>query len=167
METSAKITVSPTRVAMNAGALTAVLMLVISVMGLRIVELIVFMCGIYIGMKMFKNELGGIIVYTRALNAGFQTAFYASLILAFSAYVVTTLDPMSIPEILNAMEQQLKMSNAQPELVETVMYKWREILSPNVFAGINILIYTLIGSLVSLLLAFFVRNAKPGEFVEY
>jgi hypothetical protein len=167
METSANISVSPTRVAMNTGALTAILMLVVFAFGWQVVGWLVFVCGVYLGMKAFRNELGGIIVYSKALNAGFQTAFFASLILAFSAYVTTTMKPILIKEMLETMEQQLTLSSAPAELVEPAMLYWRETLSPVVFGGINILMYTVIGTLLGIVLAFFVRNAKPGEFVEY
>ena len=168
METSAELPpVSSTRIAMSVGAVTAALMLVVSAFGWQVVNWIVFLAGIYWGMKRFKNELGGIIVYFRALSAGFQTAFFASLIMAFFSYVSATLEPSLIDATLATVEQQLKTYSVSSALVEESVQQWREMLSPMVIAAITIFSYSTIGGLLSIVFAFFVRNAKPGEFVEY
>ena len=167
MDKPTELPISPTRTAMTIGAITAALMLVVSAVGLQFIGWLVFVGGIYYGMKRFKKELGGIIVYFSALNAGFQTAFFASIILAFVVYVTTTLEPSLIAEMLDSMEQQLKTSGVSSGLVEIAVKQWNEILSPLVFAVITIFGYSLTGGLASLVCAFFVRNAKPGEFVKY
>ena len=167
METSSVWPVSPTRTAMTVGAFTAALMLVVSAFGWQIVGWLVFLGGIYWGMKRFKNERGGIITWFRVWNAGIQTAFFASIILAFVGYMTTKLEPSLIAEMLDTVELQLKSSGIPEGLTEMAMQQWREILSPVVFGVIIIFMYSAMGCLASIIYAFFVHTAKPGEFVDF
>jgi len=167
MESSSVWPVSPTRTAMTVGAFTAALMLIVSAVGWQIVGWLVFLGGIYWGMKRFKTERGGIITWFRAMNAGFQTAFFASVIMAFVGYMTTKLDPSLITEMLNMVEMQLKTSGIPEGLIESAMRQWREILSPVVFAVIIIFMYSALGCIASAVYALFVYTAKPGEYVDF
>jgi len=148
---------------MTVGAAVAGIMLIVSALGLPLLGWLVFIGGIYYGMWIFRKTLGGVVSYIRALNVGFQTAFFASLILAFFAYLSTTMDSSLIPSILNAAEEQLKTSKIPSELVDNVVQQWREILSPVIFAGIMIFMYSATGGFVSIILAIFVRKNKNCE----
>jgi len=161
MESSEILPVSPTRTAMTVGAFTAAVMLVVSTLGWQMTGWLMFLGGIYWGMRRFKNECGGMITWFRAMNAGLQTAFFASLILAFVAYMATKLDPSIIPALLDVVEKQLKTSGFPEGLTEMAMQQWREILSPMVFALIIIFMYSSIGCVISIFCAFFVQTAKP------
>jgi len=167
MDSSTELRLSPMRGAMTIGAATAGVMLVVSALNLPVLGWFVFVVGIYFGMRTYRRVLGDIIVYTKALNVGFKTAFFASLILAFFTYVTTTIDSSLIDSTLEAMEQQLKTYSISPVLVEAAIQQWREMLSPVVIAAITIFTYSAMGGLLSIVLACFVRNAKSGEFVEY
>jgi len=167
MESPTEIRLSPTRGAMSIGAATAGVMLLLSIFNLPVIAWFLFFGGIYFGMRTFRKVLGGIIVYSKALSVGFQTAFFASTILAFFTYVSTTLEPSLITAIVDAMEEQLITSAIPSGLVESMVQQWREALTPVVLAIITIFMYTAVGGIVGIILAFFVRNAKPGEFVEY
>jgi len=167
MDTSGVLLESPTRTAMTVGAITAALMLAVLTLGLQIAGWLVFAGGIFWGMKRFKNECGGVITYFRAWIAGFQTAFFASIILAFIAYVTTTWNPSLITAMLDAVEQQLTTMEVPSGLIEPAMQQWREIFSPMVFGIIIIFMYSAIGFFVSILCAFFVWNTKPVEIVDF
>jgi len=165
MYTPSEITVSPTKGAMSIGAATAGVMLIFSMFNAQILGWLVFVGGIYFGMRTYRKVLGGIINYSDALNIGFKTAFFASLILAFFAYVTTTMDASLIATFLDTAEEQLKTSGFQPVLVENAMQQWREGLTPMMFGGMIIFMYSAIGGLVSIVFALLVRNAKRDEFV--
>ena len=168
MDTSAVLPVSPTRTAMTMGAVIAALMLVVFTLGWQTLGWFVFIGGIYYGMCRFRKEKSGSISYSTALYAGMQTAFFTSVILAFTGYVTTTLNPSLIVAMLDAMEQQLLASGFPSELMETAMQQWRKIFSPLVFAIIIIFTYTSIGVFVSIICALFVRKEPvrklAGEF---
>ena len=166
MDTSPELRVSPTRGAMTIGAATAALMLAFSVVGWPVMGWLVFVGGVFYGMYIYKKALGGTIGYSKALNVGAQTAFFTSLIMAFVGYMSTTLDPSSLAAMLDVAEQQLRTSGIHEVLVEMAMQQWREILSPVVFALIIIFMYSMAGTFISIVFAFFVRNAKPGKFAE-
>jgi len=161
MESSEDLPVSPTRTAMTIGAVTAALMLVVSVLGWQLAGWLMFLGGIYWGMRRFKNERGGTITWISAWIAGLQTAFFASIILAFFAYMTTKLEPSLITAILDMMEQQLKTSGFPEGLTEMAMQQWRELFSPIVFAVIIIFLYSAIGCFASMIYALFVNAAKP------
>jgi len=167
MEPIIEIPDSPTRIAMRGGVFTATLMLIFSALGWQLMSWLAFIFGIYMGMKAYKSVRGGIIIYSQALSAGFQTAFFTSFILAFFAYVSVTINPSGIDITLEAMEQQLKTYTLSPVIAESIVQQWREILSPVMVAAITIFAYSAAGGLVAVLLAFFVKNTKSGEFVEY
>lgn len=167
MDSSKELTVSPTRGAMTIGAVTAVLMLVTSYFGWPIMGWLVFVGGIFSGMSTYKRALGGMIFYSGALNIGFQTAFFASLIMAFAGYVSVTVEPSLIASMIDAAELQMKASGFPEELVLMAVQQWREILTPTVYAIMIILMHSLAGGFTSIILALLVRNAKPGKFVEY
>ena len=167
MDTTPVLLVSPTRIAMTVGAVTATLMLLASTIGWQIVGWLIFAGGIWSGMRLFRNEHGGILTYFKALNAGVQTSFFASLILAFIGYITTTFEPSLITAMLDTVEQQLNANSIPEGLAEMAMQQWRNILSPVVFAVIIIFMYTVMGCLASIVCALFIQNAKPKEFVDY
>jgi len=166
MDTNSGLRLSPTRGAMTIGALTAGGMLVVSLFNIPVLAWLVFMGGIYFGMKTYKKVLGGIIIYYRALSVGFQTAFFASLIMAFFTYVATTFEPSLMDTLFDAAEQQMKTSGVPSALVDTAVQQWRKIFSPLMFAIFTIFMYSAVGGLASIVFAFFVKNVKSGEFVE-
>ena len=161
MESSEVCPVTPTRTAMTIGAFTAALMLIVSTFGWQMVGWLIFLGGVYWGMKRFRNELGGMITWFRAMNAGLQTAFFASFIIAFVGYMTTKLEPSLINEMLDTVELQLKAYSLPEGLAESVMQQWRELLSPMVFALIIIFMYSAIGCIASIIYALFVYTAKP------
>ncbi|MDR1172780.1 MAG: DUF4199 domain-containing protein [Bacteroidales bacterium] len=161
MGASAEPPVSPTRTAMTIGAITAALMLLVFATGLQIIGWLVFAGGIYCGMKRFRTETGGCISYFKALFTGLQTAFFASVILAFAGYVTATMEPALIGATLDMMEQQLQTSGVPSGLAETVMQQWREILSPTVLGVITIFMCSATGCIVAVVCAFFIRNDQP------
>ena len=161
MDISAEPQVSPMRTAMTVGAVAAVLMLLVSATGLQILGWIAFVGGIYYGMKRFRKETGGYISYFKALITGALTAFFASCILAFFSYVVTTMDPSLLNTTLGLMEQQLTAFGISSELAEIAVQQWRELLTPMVVAIIAIFTYTTIGWVAALICAIFVRNEQP------
>ena len=158
---------SPVRIAMNYGAVIAVLMLGVSFVGWQKISWIVFLFGIYKGMKRYRRELGGAIDYFRALLAGFQTAFFTSSILAFVAYVTATLDPSVIDTAIASMEQQLNETNTllRQFVDASVIQQARKMMSPVMFAALCLFRYCAIGGLASILFAFFVRRLLI--FVKY
>jgi len=167
MDTNSEIRISPTRGAMTIGAFTAGIMLVVSLFNLSVLTWLVFVGGIFFSMRTYKRVFDGNITYSRTLNVGFQTAFFASLIMAFFIYVTTTFQPSLINTMFEIAEERLKTSGVPSELVDTSVQQWREIFSPLMFAVATIFMYSAIGGLASIMCALFVKNAKPGEFVEH
>ncbi|MDR1155409.1 MAG: DUF4199 domain-containing protein [Bacteroidales bacterium] len=161
MGTSAEPSVSPTRTAMTTGAVIAALMLAVFATGLQIIGWLVFAGGIYYSMKRFRAETGGYISYFMALSTGIQTAFFASLILAFASYLTSTMEPALIDTALDAMEQQFKASSVPSGLAEMMMQQWRKILSPTVVGVITVFICSAMGCIVAIVCAFFIRNDQP------
>ena len=161
MDITAESQVSPTRTAMTIGAVTAASMLIVFAVGLQVLGWLVFVGGVYVGMKRYRKEAGDSISYFKALSTGSQTAFFTSVILAFFSYVSATMDPSLIDATLDAMEQQLKMSNVPSGLAEMAMQQWRETLSPLILAVATIFMCTAIGCLISVVCAFFIQNDQP------
>jgi len=160
METSSELRISPTRGAMTVGAVVAGIMLILSSFGFQLLSWIAFIGGIYYGMRIYRKALGGIVSYPKVLNVGFQTAFFASLILAFFTYLSTKTNSSLIPSMIDTYEEKMKTSDMPVEMIEYVVQLYRKMLSPLTFAGITILMYSVIGGILSAILALFVRNNK-------
>ena len=143
------------RIATNVGAVVAILMLCASFFGWQKIGWFIFVMGVYSGMKRYRREIGGCIGYFRALQAGFQTSFFASLILAFVVYVSATFNPAMIDAALEVFEQRIATSGLQSELI---MPQMRNNLTPTMFAASAIFAYCAIGGLVSIVAAFFVKK---------
>ena len=163
----AEYSVAPTKGAMVVGAIMAAVMLIFGAFNVQIMMWLVFAGGIYFGMRTYRKVLGGVINYSNALNVGFQSAFFASLILAFFTFMNTSINPSLITEFIDAAEVQLKTSGLPSILVENTMQQWREILTPTIFGVIIIFSYSAAGGLISIVLALLVKNAKSSEFVEH
>jgi len=164
MDISEEPRFSTTHLAMTMGALTAALMLLVSLTGWQILGWIVLAIGIYYAMRVFRLETGDVITYSRALITGVQTSFFASIILAFVTFIAVTIDPSQIENMLILMEQKLITFGIASELAETVVQQWREMLSPVVVAVFSVFTYTIMGGLLSIVLAFLARSIKPDEF---
>ena len=147
-------TVSPTRIAMNTGAITAALMLGASFVGWQRVGWVIFGVGIFYGMKLYRNEIGGAIGYGRALQAGVQTAFFMSLVLSFVVYMSAFFDPSVIGKTLEAMEERLIAS----EIPAAAMEQMKETMTPIMLAAFSIVAYCILGGFISLVFAFFVKK---------
>ena len=154
-------TVSPTRTAMTVGAITAVLMLLVFRSGIQILGWIVFVGGIYYGMNRFRKEIGGSITYFKALNCGIQTAFFASVICAFSVYLFASLEPTLFDKTLDAVEQQLKTYDMPSALIENATQQMRSMLSPFVLGVLTIFMYSAAGCFAGLVCAFFAQKEQP------
>jgi len=153
--------ISPTRTAMTVGAVIAALMLAVSSFGWQILGWLVFVGGIYYGMKRFRKEMGGSISYFKALNCGIQTAFFASVICAFFVYMSTTVEPSLIAKMLDAAEQQLKTYNMPSALIENTTQQMRATLSPFVLGVLTIFMYSATGCIAGVVCAFFAQNGQP------
>jgi len=165
MYSQANYSISPTKGAMSVGAVAAGLMILVGIFNVPILGWLIFFGGIYLGMRTYRKVLDGMIPYSKALSVGFQTAFFTSLILAFFAYMSTTLDTSLIPAMLEAAEARLKSVGLQPSFAEFIVQGWREMLSPMILGGIMIIMYSAVGGFISMILAIFVGNAN--EEVEY
>ena len=153
--------VSSTRTAMTVGAVIAALMLTVFALGFQILGWLVFLGGIYYGMKRFRKEMGGSISYFKALNCGIQTAFFASVICAFFVYVSATMEPSLIDKTLDAVEQQLKTYDIPSALIESSTQQMRETLSPFVLGVFTIFMYCTAGCIAGVVCAFFAQKEQP------
>ncbi len=159
MNKSSEPPVSLTRIAMTIGAITAGLMLILSAIpGLQILSWGAFVGGIYYSMIRFRKETGGFISYSKALAMGVQTAFFASLIMAFIYYMTAQTDPLTINAYLEAIEKMLQSYNLPSGTAESMMQQMREVVTPIFLAIVAILTYSMTGCLIALICALFVRN---------
>jgi len=165
MDVNDRPNLSSTRGAMTIGALTAGVMLLVGALNAQIIGWIVFVLGIFLGIRTWRIVKGWNITYFQAVGVGFKTAFFASLILAFFAYVSTTMDGTLIPALIDSAEEQMLNSGVSEGMVEIAIQSWREMLSPMVFGGIIIVMYSSTGGLISLLLAYIFSGLKPPENV--
>ncbi len=129
--------------------------------GLQILSVLIFIGGIYYGMKHFRKEIGGYIDYFKAFVVGAQTAFFTSVILAFVFYMAAKIEPQVIEVYLNTSEKMFQSWNLPSGVVENSMQQMREMLTPGVIAMACIMTYSLVGVFISLICAIFIKNDQP------
>lgn len=151
---------------MTIGAITAALMMILPMLPVLaqlavVLNLTVFVGGVYYGMKRFRSEVGGSIGYLKIAFAGIQTAFFASLILAFVNYVMTkAIDPSSIDLYQAAVEQRLKTSGLPSEVEASYTQMMSEMLTPGFISCVIIMMYTAMGTALALIAGVFMRDDK-------
>ncbi|MDR1866449.1 MAG: DUF4199 domain-containing protein [Bacteroidales bacterium] len=163
MNKSSDIPVSSTRLAMNVGAVTAALMLLVSFVPVLnqfgLIGIFVFACGICYGIRMFR-KMSGVGSYGKLLATGIRTAFYASLILAFVMYVtVKAINPGIVDEYLKICEQVLQPS-MPPEMLSNYMEQCRKTFSPVFLAFGTLMLYTLTGTVAAAICAVWLRKSS-------
>ncbi|MCK5822575.1 MAG: DUF4199 domain-containing protein [Bacteroidales bacterium] len=121
--------------------------------------------GIYIGTKSFRDKsLGGYIKYTRSLGSGVLISLYSSFILAFYFYFLYKfIDPNSINVLIQTMEENLINQGMPDEQIEMFLEILNKTMTPGIIAFGYIFSITFYGTLLSLILSFFIKKEKNEE----
>lgn len=116
--------------------------------------------GIYIGTKSFRDKsLDGYMKYSKSVGSGALISFYASLILAFYFYIFyKVIDPSGILTLIQTMEENLLNQGMPDDQIEMFTEILNKTMSPGLLAFGYVFSITFYGTLLSLVLSFFIKK---------
>lgn len=106
-----------------------------------------------------NNYLHGFITYGQAVGAGVVIFLYYSIIASIFTYILyTVIDPELISKQLAASEELLLKRGMTQEMIDAGMNMQKKMMRPGIMAVSGIFISMFIGTVMSLLVAIFVRK---------
>ena len=122
--------------------------------------------GIAWSMKTYKeNSSEAGVTYGRALGLGTLQSLFASLILSFYSFVLFKLvDKTLIDKLFAFTEEQYLRSGISESQIETMMAMSRKVTTPFTYSLGQILTFTFMGFLFSLILAIFFKKPSTDPF---
>lgn len=139
------------------------------------VSYVILLAGIIYGTLEYRNKsLGGYISYGQAFLAGFLVIVFASVLSSIYTYVFFTFfDPEAHAKIVEtAMEKSREKmidNGMADDQIETALNISKSFMSPISMALMSLLMNSLVGGLVSLITAAFLKkadNSFEGQFKE-
>ena len=132
------------------------------------ISYVFIIAGLYLGIKDFRdNSRGGFLSYGGALGAGVVISIYVAIITAiFTILLYQVIDPGLVEKVKAVAEERLVNRGMTDEQIEMAMNVSGKFMSP-VFMAINALIGSVfIGTIISLILAIFLKREGGTPFTE-
>ncbi len=128
----------------------------------------VILAGIIWGQISYKKELGGFATYGQVFLAGLLTMVFASIISSIYTYLLYTVIDPSLQEQLRLFteEQMLAKGNVPEEQMEMALEMTAKFQTPTMMVIWGILGGALIGTIVSLITAIFIKKNPEDEIPE-
>lgn len=126
---------------------------------------LILTAGIYVGTKNFRDKsLDGYMKYSKALGSGILISFYTSIILAFYYYIFyKVINPEGIEQYFQVMKDAMVNKGLDSDELDTAIKMMRTVTTPVTFAFGYIFSITIWGTILSLILSFFVKKDKKQE----
>lgn len=126
--------------------------------------------GLFWAMISFRDQInGGFVTYGKAFATGFWTTLFAAILGTIFTYIyVTMIDPGMIEEILLNAEDQILESNPNmsDEQLEQALSMTEKFTSPIMITIWGFIANIIFGTILSLIIAIFVKREGPVEVVE-
>jgi hypothetical protein len=115
---------------------------------------------IYLAAIRFRDTLcDGFVNYAKVLGFGTYIAFWSSIIYGFYVYVLFKyIDPALLEAYLSRLEAAFMQANMPDNQVESLMTMYKIFLTPFMMGFVEILNKTLLGFVISLVIAFIVKR---------
>jgi ethanolamine transporter EutH len=126
---------------------------------------VIFITGIILGIKYIRNKVeNGFITYGKALGAGVLISLFTGFIMAFYSYIlVKFIDPNLMAKALEVSQQKWMDSGRTDEQIEMMTSISEIFMTPGFAAFSAIFSFTFFGTIVSLILAAFMKK-EPDIF---
>ena len=121
---------------------------------------VILIAGIVMGIKYFKDNNEGIVSLGEAMGSGTITAVIAALLgAAYLILFTSVIDPSFIEEIRAVAKQQaMEQNNMSEEDYEQAAGVMNFFTSPTFLAIASVIMYTIVGAIVSLIAGLIMRN---------
>lgn len=164
---------SPLKTAMNYGLITAIAMIVYSLIlylagvdtnpVLPYFSYVILIIGIFLASKSYRDNIrGGYISYGNAVLAGFLTGLAASIIVAVYTYLFFTyISPESIQEMITIAEERMAGRGMSEDEIDQAMAISSKMMSPGFMTFWAVFGNAIASLLLSLLTSIFVKREAP------
>lgn len=162
--------------ALNYGALLGLILMIISLIiyvfqmydankWLSWVSMAILVGGLVMGIKNFRDkESGGFISYGGAVKYGTLVALFAGIITSFFTYIyLGYVDDGFLQHQLMVQEDEMYNQGMPDEQIEMAMEWTRKFMAPGILAISGVIMNTLIGFIISLIAASFLKK-EPENF---
>ncbi len=130
---------------------------------LAFLSYIIFVAGIVMAQITYRNrELGGAISYGQAVGIGAAVMLFAGIISALYTIIIFSIDPGLIDQIKILQEEALLKQGMSEEQIEATMAISSKMMSPGIMAISGTIGSVIIGTIISLITAIFVKK-QPSE----
>lgn len=128
----------------------------------------IIIAGIIWGQLSYRKELGGISTYGQALTAGLLTMVFASIITSIYTYLLYAIIDPSLQEQMRIFteEQMVAQGKVPEEQMEMALNMAAKFQTPTMMAVIGIFGGALIGLIISLITAIFIKKNPSDEVPE-
>ncbi len=167
--------------ALTWGAITGIVLIIYSLLlyvsnqftnrGLGLLVYALLIAGILVGSLAYRNKvMGGIISYGNAFVTGLLIAVCAGILASFFSFVlVRFIDPGLVEQTIAQTEEMLLEKGLSEDLIELSVERTRKMMGSPASVIMGVLFYALIGAVISLVTAAFVKkegtpfdgNAQP------
>lgn len=162
--------------ALNQGAIVGLILMVISLIiyvfelydanqYLSWVSMAILVAGIAMGIKSYRDKQGGgFISYGSAVGYGTMVALFAGIISSFVTYIyLGYIDDGFVQHQLMVQEDEMYERGMPEEQIEMAMTWTKKFMAPGALAVMGVIMNTLIGLIISLIAAAFLKK-EPENF---
>lgn len=125
----------------------------------------VWIAGIVLAQLGYRKMLDGYVTYGQAVGMGVLAALFGSIIMGIYVYLLyTVIDPSLQEQLRLFTEQQIIEQGSVPEgQMEMVLEMSTKFQKPAILAGMSVVMNTLLGLVISLITAIFVKKNVDNE----
>ncbi len=109
-----------------------------------------------------NNELDGTITYGQAVGIGVAVMFFSGIIATLYSLIIFKIDPSLLDQIKIAQEEAYLKNGMSEEMIEQTMEMSAKMMTPGWMAIMGLLSSVLIGTIISLVSAIFIKK-QPNE----
>jgi hypothetical protein len=128
----------------------------------QVISFVIFVLAIIVVQLDFRNKkLGGFISYGKAVKIGFLSILFASVIMAIYMFIyLSYINPGEMTQRLLDAQQQIYNYGLSPEQEASQLEMQEYIHTPTVYAIFTIVGYAVMGIVVALITAIFVKKEE-------
>ena len=113
-----------------------------------------------------NNELNGTITYGQAVGIGVAVMFFSGIIAALYSLIIFKIDPSLLDQIKIAQEEAYLQNGMSEEMIEKTMEMSAKMMTPGWMAIMGLLSSVLIGTIISLVSAIFIKKQSNEDAFE-
>lgn len=166
---------SPARVALKWGAILGIALIIYSLflfltdnignVGLGFISYALSIAGLTMAMRDFRSQNGGLMTYGEGLSVGTLTAGVSGLLSGlFSVFYTTIIDTSVMERMLDQARERLEESGLSDDQIEQQVEFMKMFQSPGLTFVFGIIGSIVLGLVLSLIIAAFIRRTKANPF---